>query len=309
MRDGRRNGIGVYTTTEGNRYEGEYHNGVAHGRGVKTWASGARYEGEFRNGREHGIGIYIYANGNRYEGEFRDGKRDGTGTYTSTNGDRYEGEVRNGKPNGRGVTTWASGAHYEGEFHEGMQEGRGAYTDDHGNRYEGVFLDNQPDGNGALFLSTGEIIEGPWIAGCLYAGARVFAFRRPLQECQLEISNEDYRREHGLLSKWSKYAAFSMVFDSNAELYSDQATVKRHGKFVRVSELQNLKNPGGANELSRRIVAEYDCANERFRFLLVAAYSGQMAHGTVLGVMKIPPEWHSIQPGSVLADRRRKLCQ
>jgi len=279
------------------------------GRRIATYANGDHLEIEFDDETKESKGIYILANGDRYEGEFRDGKAAGVGTYTWVNGNRYEGEVRDGKRHGKGVMAWTNGARYEGEFREGRLEGRGTYTDPYGNRYEGEFLDSRPDGNGALFRADGEVIEGPWVTGCLYIGARLFAFRRPLEECELAISNEETRSEHGLVSKWKKYADTHLADDSDGELYDDPATVKKHGDFVRVSELQNLMQASKAGEMSRRILAEYDCGEDRFRFLLFTAFSEQMAHGKVVGLTSMSRDWHRIAPGSVLSDRRKTLCQ
>ena len=43
---------------------------MEHGRGVYVSANGDRYEGEYRDGMEHGRGVYVWANGDRYEGEY-----------------------------------------------------------------------------------------------------------------------------------------------------------------------------------------------------------------------------------------------
>lgn len=40
----------------GDKYEGQFENGLKHGRGVITFANGRRYEGELRNGEPYGLG-------------------------------------------------------------------------------------------------------------------------------------------------------------------------------------------------------------------------------------------------------------
>ena len=46
-----------------------------HGQGTFTWLSGNKYEGEWKDGVKNGHGTFTYSNGDKYEGEWRDGKR------------------------------------------------------------------------------------------------------------------------------------------------------------------------------------------------------------------------------------------
>ncbi|WP_019680043.1 hypothetical protein, partial [Ruminococcus flavefaciens] len=54
--NGKIHGKGVFTYTNGNKYEGSFKEGVKHGRGVFTWADGNVYEGEYENDMRNGIG-------------------------------------------------------------------------------------------------------------------------------------------------------------------------------------------------------------------------------------------------------------
>ena len=141
----------------GDRYEGESHDGKAHGRGILTRANGDRYEGEFHDGKPHGRGFQTWENGSHYyEGEFHDGKPHGRGFRSSSGVGHYEGEFHDGKPHGRGVfyngELGDDGAFYDGTFRDGeidiscpvvaMMDGR---------RYEGeINADWQPHGRGIL---------------------------------------------------------------------------------------------------------------------------------------------------------------
>ena len=49
------------------------------GKGEYTYQDGEKYEGEFKNGIREGFGKYFYNNGDRYEGDFKNGVRDGKG--------------------------------------------------------------------------------------------------------------------------------------------------------------------------------------------------------------------------------------
>jgi gag-polyprotein putative aspartyl protease/MORN repeat len=71
---------GVFTWPDGDRYEGEIHDGKANGLGVQTWGKGNRYDGEFRDGMPNGLGVFTWPNRSRYRGEFRDGTPNATGS-------------------------------------------------------------------------------------------------------------------------------------------------------------------------------------------------------------------------------------
>lgn len=49
--------------------------GKQDGYGVYTWTDGRKYEGEFMNGKQHGIGIFTAKNGERKKGQWKDGKK------------------------------------------------------------------------------------------------------------------------------------------------------------------------------------------------------------------------------------------
>ena len=62
-----------------------------------TWTSGDRYEGQFENGLRDGQGAYYFPDGDRYEGGWKAGKQHGQGIETSADGQRIEGVWNNGK--------------------------------------------------------------------------------------------------------------------------------------------------------------------------------------------------------------------
>jgi len=81
----------------GDRYEGELKDGKRNGRGIYIYPDGSRYTGEWRNGQKHGWGIYKWTNGNQYEGEWANGDRHGSGTLVFADGGIYRGTWVNGK--------------------------------------------------------------------------------------------------------------------------------------------------------------------------------------------------------------------
>merc|ERR1711974_543007 len=76
--------VGLYLFHQsGNRYKGDYVDGIKEGQGIFWWTSGPhageRYEGEFRHDRRNGVGVYWFANGDVFEGHWINGKRHGQG--------------------------------------------------------------------------------------------------------------------------------------------------------------------------------------------------------------------------------------
>jgi hypothetical protein len=76
-------------------YRGHFKAGRKDGQGVKTWPNGDRYEGAFADGMKQGHGVYTWGRGpwqgERYDGEFEHDRRNGPGTYHYANGDVYTG--------------------------------------------------------------------------------------------------------------------------------------------------------------------------------------------------------------------------
>jgi hypothetical protein len=75
MRHGVENGNGVYRTSQGDYYEGEWIDGLLHGRGMYVLADRSSYSGMFVEGVEHGHGTHNDADGGVYVGEFLFGAR------------------------------------------------------------------------------------------------------------------------------------------------------------------------------------------------------------------------------------------
>ena len=102
------------------RYEGEVKNGLREGKGIYYHNNGDRYEGDWRNGKQEGKGIYYYNSGSRYEGDWRNGKKEGKGIYYYSNGDRYEGNWKNDKEEGEGIYYFNNGKILKGNWKNGV---------------------------------------------------------------------------------------------------------------------------------------------------------------------------------------------
>ena len=60
---GRRAGWGVQFFSDGSKYEGEWHDDMAHGKGKTTDAEGGVVEGSFVENKPHGRGTYMHPMG------------------------------------------------------------------------------------------------------------------------------------------------------------------------------------------------------------------------------------------------------
>lgn len=89
--------IQAYQWPTGERYIGEWSNGVMEGQGTMLYAGGARYIGSFAGGRRNGQGTYYYVDGKRYEGEWLDGMMHGTGVFYWSEQKFVKGVWENGK--------------------------------------------------------------------------------------------------------------------------------------------------------------------------------------------------------------------
>ena len=62
------------------KYVGEFKDGKFNGYGKLTWSDGKKYVGEWKNGKRNGQGTQTWLDGRKYVGEYKDGKTwNGTG--------------------------------------------------------------------------------------------------------------------------------------------------------------------------------------------------------------------------------------
>ena len=110
------------------KFKGTILNGRKNGLCTLDWPDGQRFDGNFKNGIIEGYGVYYYANKGKYEGEWKNNLYHGKGKLTLPHyhvhkGSKtlvgftsYSGEFVNGKKHGHGIYIWVNGAGYEGEW-------------------------------------------------------------------------------------------------------------------------------------------------------------------------------------------------
>eukprot|EP00250_Pteridium_aquilinum_P009700 c18871_g1_i1 orf=479-1990(+) len=164
---GRYSGSGVYYFYMSGRYEGDWVDGKYDGFGVETWTRGSRYRGQYRQGLREGYGVYRFYTGDVYSGEWSNGQSHGCGVQTCEDGSRYVGEFKWGVKHGFGYYRFRNGDTYAGEYFADRMHGYGAYQFANGHQYEGAWHEGKRQGLGMYTFRNGEVQAGYWHAGML----------------------------------------------------------------------------------------------------------------------------------------------
>ena len=113
-----------------------------------------------------------------------------------------------------------------------------------------------------------------------------------------------------LLVTGSAWAEWVLVAEGNtANLYIDPSTIRKDGNLVKVWKISDLKQRHKDGELSRRVRAEYDCKQERFKLLSASFHSGAMASGTTLTTQIGSGQWEDIPPKTVGETVLKIVCE
>jgi hypothetical protein len=141
------------------------------GQGIMTYANGDKYDGQFKDGKKHGQGTLTFANGHKYIGQFKDDAMHGQGTITYADGEKYDGQWKDDRLHGEGTYTWPNGDKYVGQFKDGRMHGQGTLTFANGNKYVGHWEDGRRHGKGTLYDANGTIIHEGWWKNDEYVGS------------------------------------------------------------------------------------------------------------------------------------------
>jgi len=83
---------------------------MKNGKGVVTFVNGDKYEGIWIDDKSQGPGKYITGH---------------IGILTHSNGDKYEGMISQGQKNGKGIMQYVNGESYDGDWKNNKQDGKG----------------------------------------------------------------------------------------------------------------------------------------------------------------------------------------
>ena len=101
-----------------------------------------------------------------------------------------------------------------------------------------------------------------------------------------------------------------VVFQKSEKItqFYDPATIRKDGHMRQVWQLQNLGRSQQNGAVSLRMLREYDCDKELWRYLSMSAHAEPMAGGTVLETAGEDNNWNGIRPDSVAELMLNLVC-
>ena len=108
-------------------------------------------------------------------------------------------------------------------------------------------------------------------------------------------------------SAWAEWVVYAETADTST-LYYDPATIRKEGNMRRVWVLIDLRERGRSGEMSSRMRFEYDCKQERYRFLGISGHSEPMAGGKVLVTAGEDNDWRAIAPRTIDETMLKIVC-
>ena len=107
-------------------------------------------------------------------------------------------------------------------------------------------------------------------------------------------------------SAWAEWVMYSQR--ESVTYYYDSATIRKDGNMRRVWELQDLRKRHKDGETSYRTQYEFDCKQERVRFLAASGHSEPMAGGKTLYSSGEENNWRAFAPGTIAETILKIVC-
>ena len=148
---GKPNGYGVHELANGDAFEGQHKDGLAHGHGTRRYKSNpeiVQYVGNWKSGKRDGFGTLILSDSSRMVGDWENDYFH-FGEFLGSNGlvmtGKWEKEFLE-----EGFVRSIDGTEFTGEFMNDGSFKQGTYLDINGDRYTGYFKNNNFHGFGIL---------------------------------------------------------------------------------------------------------------------------------------------------------------
>ena len=107
-------------------------------------------------------------------------------------------------------------------------------------------------------------------------------------------------------SAWAEWVMYGE--HDTATFYYDPATIRKDGNMRQVWVLLNWRKRDKDNVMSHRLRYEYDCKQERYRFLAISEHSEPMAGGKVLSMQEEEKLWRAIAPDTPAEVTLKIVC-
>ena len=242
MKEDRYEGQGSFTTAEGERYVGEYKEGMMDGE-FNVYMDDVHIVVSYTmDDMRKERCVVVYGGKDRYEGSVDEGmRREGKGRMVFGEGEmrEYEGDWRNDEMEGQGELVWRDGRVYRGGFIGGKYQGKGVMDNgewevqgewDHGKLVKVVKGKRKEGGEEFEGKVEGEMKEGEgvirWREGRYEGGFRRDGMegmgRMDYEGVRIEGSFEDGLLEGKATVKWEEGDVLEGVYKENM----------KHGNFV-----------------------------------------------------------------------------
>lgn len=120
----------------------------------------------------------------------------------------------------------------------------------------------------------------------------------------------DWRKQQklgsGAVAEWTEVGG-----NENQTVYADLATIHKAGKGVKMWSLLDLKAADTTTTrpyLSMKMLNEFDCKGERYRFLASSNHYENMGNGEVVYRMDRVAEWNPVPPTSAVKTLWKVAC-
>jgi hypothetical protein len=109
-------------------------------------------------------------------------------------------------------------------------------------------------------------------------------------------------------SSWAQWSPVAVDVDGTI-INFDYSTLRKDGELRKVWTLSNFieKDPNGV--MSSRVRMEYDCKNERNRYLSFKLFSDKNAKGMTIDSGDVPSPWKDIAPDTAAWRLMQTACK
>jgi len=110
-------------------------------------------------------------------------------------------------------------------------------------------------------------------------------------------------------SVWAAWTIIATDIDSQDKYYIDRTSIRKDGNFRKAWLIKEEKKSTKSEVLSIRMRFEFDCKNERFRYLSFTHHSGPMAEGRILYSQSEASGWYDTPPDSIGNEISQDICK